>query len=60
MRDVANLEGHAGVRRSAPPAGNGVLGAEAAIAMVRIVGVLLVVVGLALLAASLVQSLSGN
>ena len=60
MRDVENLEGHAGVRRSASPTGNGLSGAEAAIAMVRIFGALLVVVGLALLATSLLQGLSGN
>ena len=55
-----NLEGHAGVRPCAPPAGNGLPRAKAAIAMVRIFGALLVVVGLALLTVSLLQGFGGN
>lgn len=48
------------MRRSASQAGDGVSGAEAATAMVRILGALLVVVGLALLAASVLQGFGGN
>lgn len=48
------------MRRSASQAGDGISGAKAAIAMVRVFGAFLVVVGLALLAASLVQGLGGN
>lgn len=49
-----------GVRGEAPQAGDGVSGAEAAIAMVRIFGALLVVVGLVLLTVSVLQDLGGN
>jgi hypothetical protein len=55
-----NLEGHAGARPGAPPAGDGLSRAKAAIAMVRIFGAFLVVVGLALLAASVLQGIGGN
>ena len=60
MRDVKNLEGHGGVRPEPPAPGDGVSRAKAAIAVLRIFGGLLVVVGLALLIASLLQSLGGN
>ena len=60
MRDVKNLEGHAGVRSVAPAPGDRVSRAKAAIAVVRIFGAFLVVVGVALLVASLLQGLSGN
>lgn len=60
MRDVKNLEGHEGVRRVAPALGDRVSRVEAAVAVMRIFGAVLVVVGLALLIVSVLQGLGGH
>jgi hypothetical protein len=58
--DVEDLERHAGLRAPSPQAGNRVSRAKAATAVVRIFGAFLVVVGLALLVASVLEGLGGN